>query len=253
MLGGAGYRAARGVTAPGREGERAGKPVRRPRCGVRGARCERARRRVPRTAHHTVPQHRSLVRVRAPLQGEGDSRLLYLRPPARALSAGMRAVRDAYSRAARHVDVGTDRARCRDHRDQTPDQQTLRVGVRALDGRGFLRGGYSKRDRDVDAPTFIIESVTKMADMAFSGHIGVAITLGDSAEVNSEVLRDVRAVIETHSTPSTAAPALEVRWRDGNGGTKLRSKSLRVPASHAALSELRALLGPDRVHLVRAG
>jgi DNA polymerase-3 subunit alpha len=117
----------------------------------------------------------------------------------------------------------------------------------------LLRGGYSKRDRDADGPTFIIESITKMADMAFSGHIGVAITLGDSAEVNSEVLRDVRAVIETHSTPSTAAPALEVRWRDGNGGTKLRSKSLRVPASHAALSELRALLGPDRVHLVRAG
>jgi DNA polymerase-3 subunit alpha len=117
----------------------------------------------------------------------------------------------------------------------------------------LLRGGYSKRDRDADGPTFIIESITKMADMAFSGQIGVAITLGDSAEVNSEVLRDVRAVIETHSTPSTAAPALEVRWRDGNGGTKLRSKSLRVPASHAALSELRALLGPDRVHLVRAG
>ena len=117
----------------------------------------------------------------------------------------------------------------------------------------LLKGGYSKRDRDVEAPTFIVESITRFADLAFSGQIGVAITLGDNREVNDEVLRDVRAVVETHSTGSTVAPALEVRWRDGNGGTKLRSKSLRLPASHAALTELRALLGADRVHLVRAG
>jgi DNA polymerase-3 subunit alpha len=117
----------------------------------------------------------------------------------------------------------------------------------------LLRGGYSKRDRDADAPTFIVESIAKFADMAFSGQIGVAIDLGDGPKINDEVLRDVRAVVETHSTGSTVAPALEVRWRDGNGGTRLRSKSLRLPASHAALTELRALLGSDRVHLVRAG
>jgi DNA polymerase-3 subunit alpha len=116
----------------------------------------------------------------------------------------------------------------------------------------LLKGGYSRRDRDAEAPTFIIESVQKFADMAFSGQVGVQITLGGDT-VTREVLRDVRAVIETHSTGSTVAPALEVRWRDGNGGTRLRSRSLRLPASHAVLSELRALLGADRVHLVRAG
>ncbi len=119
----------------------------------------------------------------------------------------------------------------------------------------LLKGGYSKRDRDADSPTFIIESVTKFTDLAFSGQVGVAITLGDGKDVNAEVLRDVRAVVETHSTGSTVAPALEVRWRGENGGgdARLRSRSLRLPASHAALTELRALLGPDRVHLVRAG
>ena len=95
--------------------------------------------------------------------------------------------------------------------------------------------------------------MTRFADMTFSGQIGVSISLGGSKDVTADVLRDVRAVIETHSTASTAAPVLEVRWRDGNGGTKLRSRSLRLPASHAALTELRALLGSDRVHLVRAG
>jgi DNA polymerase-3 subunit alpha len=117
----------------------------------------------------------------------------------------------------------------------------------------LIKGGYSKRDRDADSPTFIIESVTPFAELAFSGQIGVSITLGHGADVNADVLKDVRAVIETHSTGSTVAPALEVRWKDGNGGTRLRSRSLRLPASHAALTELRALLGSDRVHLVRAG
>ncbi|HMC54821.1 MAG TPA: DNA polymerase III subunit alpha [Gemmatimonadaceae bacterium] len=117
----------------------------------------------------------------------------------------------------------------------------------------LLKGGYSKRDRDAEMPTFIVESVTPFAELAFSGQIGVAITLGDSREVTSDVLRDVRAVVETHSTSGTVAPPLEVRWSNGNGGTRLRSRSLRLPASHAALTELRALLGADRVHLVRAG
>jgi DNA polymerase-3 subunit alpha len=117
----------------------------------------------------------------------------------------------------------------------------------------LLKGGYSKRDRDVEGPTFIVESITRFADMKFSGDIGVSITLGDGRDVNADVLRDVRAVIESHSTGSTVAPVLQVRWRDGNGGTRLRSRSLRLPASHAALTELRALLGADRVHLVRAG
>lgn len=117
----------------------------------------------------------------------------------------------------------------------------------------LIKGGYSKRDRDVEAPTFIVESVTPLAELAFSGQIGVAITLGRGPDVTPDVLRDVRAVIETHSTGSTVAPTLEVRWRDGNGGTRLRSRSLRLPPSHAALTELRALLGSDRVHLVRVG
>src|SRR5205807_1199471 len=66
----------------------------------------------------------------------------------------------------------------------------------------LLKGGYSKRDREVESPTFIIESVQPFAELAFSGQIGVAITIGDGNQVNSDVLRDVRAVIETHSTGS---------------------------------------------------
>ena len=49
----------------------------------------------------------------------------------------------------------------------------------------LLKGGYSKRDRDVEGPTFIVESITRFADMTFSGQIGVSITLGGGRDVNA--------------------------------------------------------------------
>jgi DNA polymerase-3 subunit alpha len=43
-----------------------------------------------------------------------------------------------------------------------------------------------------------------------------------------------------------------VQWNDGNGSrARLRSRSLKIAASQAALTDLRALLGADRVRLVR--
>jgi len=66
--------------------------------------------------------------------------------------------------------------------------------------------------------------------------------------LSPDVMRDVRAVAEAHPG---AAP-LELRWNDGNGTqARLRSRSIKVSATNAALTELRALLGPERVRLVR--
>jgi DNA polymerase-3 subunit alpha len=61
-------------------------------------------------------------------------------------------------------------------------------------------------------------------------------------------MQDVRAVAEAHPG---AAP-LEIRWDDGNGlHARLRSRSIKLSATNAALTELRALLGQERVRLVR--
>jgi DNA polymerase-3 subunit alpha len=55
-------------------------------------------------------------------------------------------------------------------------------------------------------------------------------------------------VAEAYPGPS----ALEIRWRDGDGtSARLRSRSITVSATSAALTELRALLGEGRVRLVR--
>jgi DNA polymerase III subunit alpha len=116
----------------------------------------------------------------------------------------------------------------------------------------LMKGGYSKRDQDADSPTFIVESVTPFAELRLNGQVSISIELGLGDGVTSEVMSDVRAVIDAHATPHTGAPPLELRWNDGNGTrARLRSRSLRLAATQAALTDLRALLGNERVRLVR--
>jgi DNA polymerase-3 subunit alpha len=133
----------------------------------------------------------------------------------------------------------------------------------------LVRGGYSKRDQGTDNPTFIVESVQRFEELRIAGQVTVAIELsgvrkagdpslrsgqagngepGTEVPLLPEVMHDVRAVAEAHPG---AAP-LEIRWDDGNGlQARLRSRSIKLSATNAALTELRALLGQERVRLVR--
>jgi DNA polymerase-3 subunit alpha len=138
----------------------------------------------------------------------------------------------------------------------------------------LLKGGYSRRDQGVDNPTFIVESLTPFVELRLTGQVAVSIDLTAGDGLTPEVMRDVRAVIESHGT-SPAAPPVELQWSDGNatrrgpgvtagagsGGSgtgtggetrvRLRSRSLKLAATQAALADLRALLGAERVRLVR--
>ena len=112
----------------------------------------------------------------------------------------------------------------------------------------LLKGGYSRRDQTEENVTFIVEGITRFEEVRASGQMAVAIDLVLGAAMPPEVMDDVRAVVEAHhgSTP------LELRWSDGNGSrARLRSRSLKLAATGAALTELRALLGSERVRLVR--
>ena len=113
----------------------------------------------------------------------------------------------------------------------------------------LVEGGYSKRDQGAESPTFIVEKVTRLAEKRVNGQVAVAIELAAGADLAPSVMRDVRATCDAY--PGTAA--LELRWRDQRAGqtARFRSRSLTVAASNAALNELRALLGEDRVKLVR--
>jgi DNA polymerase-3 subunit alpha len=112
----------------------------------------------------------------------------------------------------------------------------------------LLKGGYSKRDQGQDNPTFIVEAVTPFAELRATGNVAVALELTPGASLAADVMRDVRECVEVHSG---SAP-LELRWNDGNGASaRLRSRSLKIAVTQAALNDLRALLGPERVRLVR--
>jgi DNA polymerase-3 subunit alpha len=112
----------------------------------------------------------------------------------------------------------------------------------------LLKGGYSKRDQGAETPTFIVEKVTPFAELRTNGNVAVALELEASAGVLPAALDDVRQVAEAH--PGTAP--LELRWRDASGASaRFRSRTVTLAASSAALNELRALLGAERVRLVR--
>jgi DNA polymerase-3 subunit alpha len=114
----------------------------------------------------------------------------------------------------------------------------------------LLKGGYSRKDQGVESATFIVDTVTRFAEIRANGELAVAIDLSRALDLAPGVMDDVRVVVEAHEG---SAP-LELRWDDGTGRIiRFRSRSLTVAASSVILSDLRALLGADRVRLVRAG
>jgi DNA polymerase-3 subunit alpha len=112
----------------------------------------------------------------------------------------------------------------------------------------LLKGGYSRRDQGQESPTFIVEGAQRFAELRTNGQVIVALELAAGGGIAGNTFADVRAVADAH--PGTAP--LEVRWTDGSGSAaRFRSRSLTLAANGAALTELRALLGAERVKLVR--
>jgi DNA polymerase-3 subunit alpha len=112
----------------------------------------------------------------------------------------------------------------------------------------LIKGAYGRRDQGADNPTFIVESITRLAELRASGQFAVALDLDAEAGLPADVMRDIRAVAEAH--PGSAP--LELRWRGPDGSpARLRSSSLKLSTAGPALVELRSLVGPERVRLVR--
>jgi DNA polymerase-3 subunit alpha len=116
----------------------------------------------------------------------------------------------------------------------------------------LMKGSYSRRDQEADNPTFIVESLAPFVELRLTGQVAVALDLSVGHNFTPELMRDVRAVVDTHSTSHASSPHLEVQWTDGSGTrARLRSRSLRIAVSQAALRDLRDVLGVERVRLVR--
>jgi DNA polymerase-3 subunit alpha len=113
----------------------------------------------------------------------------------------------------------------------------------------LIKGGYSKRDADVENPTFIVDGVTKFAELRANGEVAITIDLVRGLDLPSAIMEDVRRTLDHH----VGSAPLELRWRDERGtSVRFRSRSLSIAATPLALSDLRALLGAEQVRLVRA-
>src|SRR5438270_7695532 len=131
----------------------------------------------------------------------------------------------------------------------------------------LLAGSYSARDRGEEQAPFIVETAQALDELKASGAIGIALRWSPGAPPPPDATRAVAALCAAHPGPAPVLVEWEPhppspspqsgegeRWSEGgNGGSavRLRSRSLRVDAADDLVVALRALLGPDHVHLVR--
>jgi len=113
----------------------------------------------------------------------------------------------------------------------------------------LIKGSYNRRNQDEENPPFIVDSVTRFAELRAGGEVAVTIDLKSGIDLAPAVMDDVRRTLHEH----VGSAPLELRWSDDRGtAVRFRSRSLTIAATPLALSDLRALLGPDRVRLIRA-
>ena len=112
----------------------------------------------------------------------------------------------------------------------------------------LLKGGYARRDQDADNPAFVVDSVTKLAELRANGQVMIAIELRRDPAKTPGIMNEVRSIVESY--PGTVPLEVQYSYGDGLRAT-LRSRSLTLAVSTTAMSELRSLLGDDSVRLQR--
>jgi len=112
----------------------------------------------------------------------------------------------------------------------------------------LIKGGYTRRDQTADNPSFVVESVTRLAELRANGQVMISIDLARDARLDPQIVRDVRAVVESFP----GAVPLEINYSDGNGlRARLRSRTLTLAVNNTVLNDLRSLLGTESVRLQR--
>jgi DNA polymerase-3 subunit alpha len=130
-----------------------------------------------------------------------------------------------------------------------PEKWSQLSAIIVPDAALLLTGSYSARDRDEDRAPFVVEDAQPLSDLKPTGAIGLELAWEPGRGPDRQAARTVAALCAAHPGP---APVF-VRWSDGNGLTaRLRAQRLRVALDDTLLDELRRILGPDQVRLVRA-
>jgi DNA polymerase-3 subunit alpha len=118
------------------------------------------------------------------------------------------------------------------------------------DAAVLLTGGYSARDRGEERATLVVESARLLSELRESGAVGLAIRWAAPHHPPPDTIR--RAAALCASSPGPAPVYIE--WSDGNGeAVRLRARRLRIAPRDEVVQALKALLGADAVHYVKAG
>jgi DNA polymerase-3 subunit alpha len=118
------------------------------------------------------------------------------------------------------------------------------------DAAVLITGGYSTRDRDEERATLVVESARPLVELRDAGAVGLAFRWQAPTPPEPEVLRRAAALCASHPGP---APVY-IDWSDGNGdAVRLRARRLRIEPRDEVVHALKALLGADAVHYVKAG
>ncbi|MFQ5678981.1 MAG: DNA polymerase III subunit alpha [Gemmatimonadota bacterium] len=127
--------------------------------------------------------------------------------------------------------------------------------VLTRDAPVLLTGTVSGSSRDEEDPPIFVDSARPLAEVRGSGQVGICIELREGDDLQDGAFHRVRELLE--ETPGNG-PLLVVWRRSGENGAanrapgpRLASRTLRVSPNASLLADLRALLGSDRVHLVR--
>jgi DNA polymerase-3 subunit alpha len=121
------------------------------------------------------------------------------------------------------------------HRDQ------LELGAPVL-----LIGAVSGRDRDEEDPPLFLNDVIPLESLYGSGRVAVCLALPDR-DLDRDKLEKAIKIARSHPGP---AP-LQIVLQNGEEPSRLRSRALAVAPVPETLEQLRAVLGRDRVRLVK--
>ncbi len=114
----------------------------------------------------------------------------------------------------------------------------------------LLRGKVSDRERDEEDPPVFLDEAEMLSDVPGSGRLAVRIVLAGDSALSAKDFADARALMAKR--PGRDAVEVVAKGDNGEAGTRLRSRSLRVSGDATTLEGLEEILGQGRVTLARA-
>ncbi len=112
----------------------------------------------------------------------------------------------------------------------------------------LIRGKVSGRERDEEDPPVFLDDAEPLESVRRSGRVAISITVERSEDLSEEKVARARSFMEKH----LGRAPLELHLENGHGlEARLRSRSLTLDPSPHVLRELKEILGPARIGIVK--